>query len=625
MSAIMATAAFRSPSSHRDSQQEMIAGVEQEVKGKVSQGTRMKEIGHGDGESGRESEEANENSMDVALRDAGLVGHIVQALESDVDRHSAALVCRVWNEAVAWGAHKLVVRCRKSLAKLALRFWHITDLDLSKCTNQLEDRDLKVAAAAFLRLKSLRIGHVDQMKCKVTEAGVMAFAESCVDLEHVRLSSFPVLRDGGLSMLIQRCAKLRMLHLESCRSLGDESLEAIAGCRELQELSLRGEFRFTSSGLAVIGAKCGELVKLVLELGAVNIDPVLKSVAHGCHRLRDVSLKFKTAKLRELSLCTSLRSLAFESDEEDRLDEAVVAIATSNSNLIELTSVNRLSDFAVTTVILKCPRLQALHLDAMNVTEGVLPYIQQCKFLSDLSLDNFQSTGQGLAEIGLCGLDFKKFSLSHARGVRDVELEILIHGNVQLEQLNLRGCVGPTAIGYSGIALCSNLRHLDLSFSTVDDLSLISIASGVQNLKQLTIVKCEGITNMSAVARFTALESLTLDHCSFVTDEGLDILSRKCTRLMHLSLAFTRVTDVGLDNISKCEMLRSLRIPYCKGVQGAGVVIVARTCGWFQHVVMSHRFQGSRTADTLKQLCCTVRYEMDETALVPFDGNLIFF
>lgn len=579
-------------------------------------------IGHREGEG--EGESAKEKSMEEVVRDGALVAQIVQHLMSDVDRQSAASVCKVWNEAVAWSAYKLVVRCRTSLAELSPRFWHITDLDLSKCTNQLEDQDLRVAAAAFLRLKRLRIGHVDHWQCKVTEAGVTAFAESCVDLEQVQLSSLPLFRDAGLSVLVHRCVKLRVLHLENCRSLGQEAVEAIAGCNELQELSLKGEFRFTWSGLAIDGMKCVGLLKLVLELGAVNIDQALKSVAHGCHMLRDLSLKYTTANLRELSRCTSLRSLAFESDEEYQLDEAVVAIATANKNLTEFVSPNRLSDSAVIALLLKCPQLQKLHLDATNLTEGVLSCIQQCKFLSDLSLDNFQSTGQGLGGIGLRGLDFNKFSLLHAR-VRDMELQLLMDGNRQLGHLVLRGCTGPTAIGYSSIALCSNLQFLDLSYTTVDDLSLISIASGAKNLKQLIIVKCDSITNMSAVARFTSLESLTLDDCAFVTDEGLDVLSRKCTRLMHLSLAFTRVTDIGLKNMSKCELLRSLRVSFCNGVQESGVVTIAKACGWFHHVVMSHRLRGSSTANTLRQLRCTMRFETDETALVPFDASLNFF
>jgi hypothetical protein len=49
---------------------------------------------NGDGEG------VKERSMDVALRDGGLVAQIVQCLDCDMDRHAAALVCRVWNEAV---------------------------------------------------------------------------------------------------------------------------------------------------------------------------------------------------------------------------------------------------------------------------------------------------------------------------------------------------------------------------------------------------------------------------------------------------------------------------------------------------------------------------------------------
>ncbi|KAG0576775.1 hypothetical protein KC19_5G106700 [Ceratodon purpureus] len=565
-------------------------------------------------------EDANANAMEVVMGDAGLVSHMVQYLQSDVDRHCAALVCKVWNEAVAWSVHKLVLRTRASLQQLAVRFWHVTDLDLSQCTHQLEDRDLEVAAAAFLRLRVLRIGGVDGVQSFVTEVGLSSFADRCAELEEVEFSSLPGLEDPGVKALARRCGKLRVWRLEDCGSLGDEALEAIAGCRELQEISLKGEFKFTSSGLVVIGEKCAGLVKLELQLGAVNIELALKAVAQGCLRLSDVSLRFRAraGKLEDLARCSSLRSLAVESDQEERMDEAVVAIATANRNLTEFVCGNRLGDSAVISLIFKCPRLQKLHLDASNLTEGVLPCIQQCEFLTDLLLDNFESTGQGLAEIGLCGLDFRSFSLRFARGVRDMELQMLMDGNRHLEHLDLQGCFGPTAIGYSAIALCSRLRCLYLCGTTVDDLSLISIASGVTNLKELSIAKCGAITSMSAVTRFSTLEILALDHCSFVTDKELDVLSRKCPRITQLSLSFTRVTDVGLECLSKCQMLRSLRIPHCKGVLGPGLITIAKACGWFQHAVVSHRFRGSRAADILQQLCCTVRFEMDETALVPF-------
>jgi hypothetical protein len=194
----------------------------------------------------------------------------------------------------------------------------------------LEDEDLRLAAGVFLHLKTLRIGDREQTQTKITDEGVEAFASSCEFLEEVHLSSLPLLRDSGISVLIQGCTNFRCLDLESLRSLGDEALEAIAHCRNLQELSLKGDFRFSSAGLTVIGRKCGGLIKLVLDLIGMNIDMALKSISHGCHRLREISLKFKSANLRELSRCTSLRSLSVVTEQEDSLDDAVLAISASN-------------------------------------------------------------------------------------------------------------------------------------------------------------------------------------------------------------------------------------------------------------------------------------------------------
>jgi F-box/leucine-rich repeat protein 2/20 len=130
---------------------------------------------------------------------------------------------------------------------------------------------------------------------------------------------------------------------------------------------------------------------------------------------------------------------------------------------------------------------------------------------------------------------------------------------------------------------------------------------------------------MRVLTHFPGVESLVLDHCPFVTDEGLDDLARNCLHLSHLSLAFTNVTDVGLEYLSKCRALQSLRVPYCRQVDGEGVIAIANSCGWFRHVVLSYRLRGSLIADLLQDLCCTVCFQVDETALVPFDANMLIY
>jgi F-box/leucine-rich repeat protein 2/20 len=579
----------------------------------------------------RRRERSSDREMDVALRDGGLVAQIVQKLENSVDRHAAAMVCRVWNEAVTWEAHKLVLRSRECLPQLLNRFWHVTALDLSYCSNQLEDGDLELAASAFSRLRWLKIGDLDQVQTKLTDAGISHFVKKCSSsppqsslLDHVSLTNIPLLRDSCIVALLQGCRALRSLHLHSCMGLGDGALEAIAACQGLRELALKGETRFTPSGLAMLGSGCRELLRLVLELGSLNIDMALEAMAKGCKKLHEIALKFQSAKLAGLVHCSSLQSLAFETYQRGSLDEVLLAIVAANKNLVELSCLSRLvplSDAAVIGVLVRCPNLRKLHLEAVNLTEAALMCIVHSRTLSDLALGHFMSTGQG--GIGLLGLDLKRLSLVHTKGVRDVELQMLIAGNLGLEYLDLQGCAGPSAIGFSSIGSCRHLLSLDLSYTRVDDVSLCAIACGMQNLKHLALVKCEKITNMRVLTRFPGLESLVLDQCPFLTDEGLDHLAQNCIRLSHLSLAFTNVTDIGLENLSKCQMLRSLRVPYCRQVEGEGVVAIANSCGWFHHVVLSHRLRGSLIADVLQDLRCAVCFEVDETALVPFDANML--
>lgn len=576
-----------------------------------------------------EQEEEAESSMEVVLRDGGLVAQIVQKLDNSIDRHAAAMVCRAWNDVVTWEVQKVMPRSRESLPLLVTRFWHVTSLDFSHCSNQLEDRDLALAASAFARVRWLRIGDDDQAQTKLTDAGVAEFAQTRLLLDHLTLTYIPLLRDAGILALVQGCRDLRTLCLQSCRGLGDGAIEAIAACLQgLQELELKGggEARFTPLGLAVLGSGCGELRKLVLELGSLNIDMALESVAKGCKKLQQVALKFRSAKLEGLARCSSLQSLSLETNQRGSLDGVVLAVAAANRNLIELSCINRLvplNDAAVIGVLLRCPNLRKLHVESTNLTEAALLCIVHSRTtLLDLALGHFTSTGQG--GIGLLTLDLKRLSLAHTKGVRDEELQMLIAGNLGLEHLDLQGCAGPTAaIGFSSIASCKHLVFLDLSYTQVDDVSLCAIASGMQNLKNLAIAKCEKITDMRVLTRFPGVESLVLDHCPFVTDEGLDDLARNCLHLSHLSLAFTNVTDVGLEYLSKCRALRSLRVPYCRQVDGEGVIAIANSCGWFRHVVLSYRLRGSLIADLLQDLCCTVCFQVDETALVPFDANML--
>lgn len=547
---------------------------------------------------------AEESSVEKVTRDGSLVSAIVSRLTSVFDRHAASLVCKLWNESVTWETHSLSVRSRSLLPLLLRRFSHSNFLNFHLCLDQLRDEDLLTAASALPHLHTLIIGHQELPQEELTDEGFSGFVKSYTRLRHVALCCVANLRDSGIRELSRHCRDLTALSLSSCRNLTDDALDALSNCKSLKELTLKGVFQFTPSGLARVGENCRGLVAVGLEFETLDISLALKSLAINCQELETLTLKFSHGDLGELSRCRSLVRLHIEADNSNDADIPITNIAAANRKMKEFSYVNSLAplgDSAAVTIMHNCPDLERL-----------------C----------FHSGGRSLSVLAQSGIRLKEINVIFGWGIRDVmihgqgnwdiELEALIRSNQQLEKINLQCALRPSVRTFSGIALCSNLRHLDLSFTGVDSGSLAVIADSATALQHLSLVKCEGVSDMKVLSNFKALEYLNLDQCPFVNDEGLDFLSVGCSKLTDLSLAFTRITDIGLVYLAECGRLRTLKIPYCRGVQGHGLVTIAKCCSWLRYLVISHRFQGSEALAELKKQYCMVRLHVDDLALVPF-------
>ncbi|MCO5600030.1 hypothetical protein L7F22_054138 [Adiantum nelumboides] len=562
----------------------------------------------------------------LVMEDFDLVSRIISCLVTPQDRLSASLVCKLWNVAVMFELQRVVIRSRILLHSLLQRFSNVRELDLGHCCDELQDCDLINATPFLHRIERVLLGHPDSPQNRLSDDAVIAVAIHCPALKHVEFSSLSNISANSIIVFAQHCPLLQKVFLEDCVNFGDSALEALSRCGNLQELTLKGKFGFTPPGLGVIGEHCSALRSVCFELHNTDVGFALKSISTGCPHFSECSLKVKSVDLTDMAKCTTLTCFRLETDLWNRLDEAIIAIAVANKNLKELIIVNQyepLSDTAVVRVIQSCRLLERLHIYAARLTGMALQCLMDCKSLKSLTLDHFKSSGQGLAEVGLCGLDLKCLSLKSGRGMRDVELQTLVQGSRQLEILDLQCCHGLSPIGFSAIAQCMNLEYLNLSFTQVDNLSLMTIADGIKSLKRLSLVKCEFISDMGIIAQFSALESLNLDQCPFVNDEGLDSIATYCSQLAHLSLAFTQITDKGLYYLTQCSQLRSLRIPYCRNVEGSGLVALSKVCTWFQFVVLSHRFRGTKTLEELKKQFCMTRLEVDDMALVPFGFNLL--
>lgn len=552
--------------------------------------------------------------MEITMRDGGLLSLILTQLSDRQDLLSASLACKKWNDVLTWAAHKLTIRSRTVLPLLLTRFKHLKHLNLAQCSDQLQDPDLEMPSKSLKNLITLSLGNPEQPQECISNLGFVGFVKNCTLLEQVVLSSITNLLDYGIEALVRVCKGLRSLSLENCGNLSDGALESLKYCKNIQELNLNGIFRFTPSGLSKIGESCPKLLKLSLELDdSIDITSALKTLATHCLHLQELSLKFRRGDLRELLGLSTLIALRIDTGQCDH-EYSVASIVAANRNLKEFVyynCVSPLNDAALTVIIQNCRNLEKLWLSASTLTESALLCIMECKSLKSLALDGFSSAGQGLPAIGLCGIRLKELSLSFAKKVRDVELETLMYSNKQLERIHLKYCSGPSSKGFSIISLCSNLQFLDLSFTDVDDLSLAAIADGAKMLRHLSLVKCTAVSSMKILSNFRSLEYLNVDQCHFVTNEGLGSLAVSCTKLSHLNLASTRITDDGLLHLVSCTMLRTLEIPSCRGVQGPGLVAIALSCNWIQYLVISYQFKGTTVLEELRKRCCRVQLEMD--------------
>jgi F-box/leucine-rich repeat protein 2/20 len=119
-----------------------------------------------------------------------------------------------------------------------------------------------------------------------------------------------------------------------------------------------------------------------------------------------------------------------------------------------------------------------------------------------------------------------------------------------LQVVRLDGC----AIGEANLSLigsgCKELKELSLSkCQGVTDAGVVGVVAACTGLQKLDLTCCREITNVALEAIATnckGLLSLKMENCLLVTSEGLVLIGRNCFHLEELDL-----TDCNLDDNGK--------------------------------------------------------------------------
>ncbi|MGC1878668.1 MAG: carbohydrate-binding module family 20 domain-containing protein [Rhabdochlamydiaceae bacterium] len=147
-----------------------------------------------------------------------------------------------------------------------------------------------------------------------------------------------------------------------------------------------------------------------------------------------------------------------------------------------------------------------------------------------------------------------------------------------LQSLSLE-CNGITDKGLTSISKeCSTLQVLNLERNVISDVGLTHIIQKCPNLLSLFLGNTHHVTAAglpSILENCPNLQVLSLESFFNATDDELANILEKCVNLQSLKLAFTSITDAGLDSIFKnCHDLTSLDLTSLKQITDAGLASI---------------------------------------------------
>ncbi|XP_062508380.1 F-box/LRR-repeat protein 2-like [Corticium candelabrum] len=372
---------------------------------------------------------------------------------------------------------------------------YLTTLVLAGCT-YLRDEDAVVIATCCRQLRHLDLSYCDQ---KLTDGGVIYFAENCHHLEYLSLNSCTRLTGSGVSAFGASCSKLQYFNVNSIERLTDQSLvEVVSQNPNLESLHLDFTEHVSDVSIVAIANSCNKMKDLHLFLCFDISDAGLEALAHGCRDLQYIGL--------------------FGSD--GVTDSGVQSIANGCRHLdhLEISANRSISDDALICVSQCLPHVKHLRFRQCNkiTHRGVLKILEHCTKLLTLLLQECPSIGKGMNP----RVDYDIFNTDNYKKLPS-----------SLAMLDLSICQSLSDRCLWLISrLCPSLQELDVSIcGLLTDSAVLGISQHCCELVSLKLHWCVLLTDESLdhVARCSKLRRLTVGCCDEITDAAVDRLRRR--------------------------------------------------------------------------------------------------
>ncbi|CAA6654680.1 unnamed protein product [Spirodela intermedia] len=334
---------------------------------------------------------------------------------------------------------------------------HLRELILSHCGTV--SHSLANSLQKFSRLQSLQLDG-----CRFSTYGLKVVANSCSSLRELSFSKCLGVTDEDLSLISEKNKDLQKLDITCCREITALSIDNISrSCPSLRSLKMESCSQVSREAFPLIGERCRFLEELDLTDNELD-DEGLKAISR-CRGL--LALR--------IGLCLNID------------DEGLTHIGMHCQNLqeIDLYRSVRISDKGVVAVAQGCPGLQMINLSyCEEITDSSLISLSKCSKMNTVEI-------RGCPQISSNGLS------------------VIAAGCRQLFKLDVKKCFQINDAGMIPLACLSrNLREINLSYCSVTDMGLLTLAS-LSYLQNMTIVHVGGLTASGLAAALIACGGLT--------------------------------------------------------------------------------------------------------------------
>ncbi|KAH7510568.1 hypothetical protein FEM48_ZijujUnG0111700 [Ziziphus jujuba var. spinosa] len=392
----------------------------------------------------------------------------------------------------------------------------LVEIDLSNAT---ELRDSAAAAVAEAKnLERLWLG-----RCKlITDIGIGCIAVGCRKLRLISLKWCLGIGDLGVELIAVKCKEIRCLDL-SYLPITDKCLPSILKLQNLEDLVLEGCFGIDDDSLAPLKYGCKSLKKLDMS-SCQNISYVgLSSLSGAGETLQELTLAYVSPVT--LAFANSLKKLPML--QTLKLDGCLVTSAGLKAIGNWMESCTLVPREAFVLIGQRCHSLEEIDLTDNEVDDEGLKSISRCSKLSSLKLGIcLNITDKGVVDIGMHCSKLTELDLYRCTGITDLGISAIAYGCPGLEMINISYCKDITDSSLRSSSHRCRMQatnKLDIKkCSNIDDTGMIPLAHFSQNLRQINL-SYTSVTDVGllSLASISCLQSLTILHLNGLTPGGL--------------------------------------------------------------------------------------------------------